>query len=657
MMQKNKRYLLTAVFFFSVFLLTAQQSPLELYEDGRHALRSGDYYSSLDLFKKALAVNSAYVDARKGMAEAYFLLQEYAEALYHAEAALKGADSRVDLLTLIGRIYLGMNRMEDAESQFQKALAMEPNNAEAAYGKAEIAVFRGNYSEGTGLFERSLTINPDSRRALLSLSLLHEDSGDSTRSLYYLNSALEHYPQDPVVLDFAIRHYDRSEEWSRAEALAIKWRALEPDNDTIPILLGTIYNRMGRNEEAVTAFTVAVRSRQEDPLVWYMLGRSYMDLGRYEEALLSFRTVNIIDPGNEMSRLSMEYLLLNEYPIGHEERIKAGEYHFNLAKDFQKSYQYDKAMDEYRLGRLLSPLDLDGWWLYASIQNSLAYTNRYREEMTALKLEGYDNERFLRVMELLESTEDESFLNTWDGPLTHSHTPITLSLFFDRENSSMIHRGMEEALTGFIADQMMSDPHYDINMTKTITDPAEAYRLSHSGNSDFYIILKMTETERTIRMSCSIHLARTGSEVFRFHLLRSGNRRVSDVLIKSARDILNALPVKGYLMGIEEDQVLVNLGTMDALEEESEFILLRKDTGRWTDEVPYLEFTPDNLLGTVVLDDLQEEYSLGTVSRNSPFDLINAGDELYLLTEEMELPDTVLPPVNEELKSQLLRLY
>ncbi|MDC7232243.1 MAG: tetratricopeptide repeat protein, partial [Spirochaetales bacterium] len=131
-MNRIKRLTLTAVFFISVFTLPAQQSPLDFYTQGRHDLKSGDYYGSLDSFKKALAVNPAYVDARKGMAEAYFLLQEYAEALRHAEAALKGADSRVDLLTLMGRIYLGMNQMEEAEARFQQALAIEPNNAEAA---------------------------------------------------------------------------------------------------------------------------------------------------------------------------------------------------------------------------------------------------------------------------------------------------------------------------------------------------------------------------------------------------------------------------------------------------------------------------------------------------------------------------------------------
>ena len=332
-MQKQNNFLLV-LFLFSAIFIHAQT--LDLFQDGQNAMSRGDYYTSLDLFKQALSINPSYVDARKGMAETYFLLQEYAEALTHAQMALKGADKRVDLLTLTGRIYLGLNRMIEADQQFQKALAIEPNNAEAAYGKAEIAVFQGNYSEGTDLFERSLTVNPDSRRALLSLSLLHEETSDATRSLYYLTRALEHYPQDQEVLNFAIHYYSRNEDWEKAESLALNWLALDPENRSIPILLGTIYNRMDRNEDAVSYFKKAVTYNQEDPLVWYLLGRSFMGLGQFDDALLSFRTVNIIDPGDELSRIAMEQLLLTEYPIGHEERIKAGRYHFSLGKAYEK---------------------------------------------------------------------------------------------------------------------------------------------------------------------------------------------------------------------------------------------------------------------------------------------------------------------------------
>jgi tetratricopeptide (TPR) repeat protein len=645
------------ILLFALSTATLHGQTLDLFHDGQDALMRGDYFTSLDLFKQALAVNPSYVDARKGMAEAYFLLQEYSEALTHAQMALKGADKRVDILTLTGRIYLGLNRMEEAEQQFQKVLAIEPNNLDAAYGMAEIAVFQGNYSEGTDLFERSLAVNPDSRRALLSLSLLHEEASEPSRSLFYLNQALENYPQDQEVLNFAIHYYNRNEDWSMAESIALKWLALNPENRTIPILLGTIYNRMNRHEDAVSYFKKAVSIHQEDPLVWYLLGRSFMGLGQFDDALLSFRTVNIIDPNDEMARIAMEHLLMTEYPIGHEAREKAGEYHFQLGKTYEKAFQYEKAFEEYRIGRLLSPLDLEGWWYYAAIQKSLGYANRYRDEMLALKREGFDDVNYLRVMELLESSEDNSFVNNWKEPLIQSSNPISLSLYFNRDESRFIHSGMEEAILSSIANQLVKNSHYEISSLATIKDTADAYRKSHGSESDFYIVISLSETERTIGVRGSIYLSRTGTLMHQFNILRSGNRRVSDILVKSAANILSKLPVKGTVLGIDEDRVLINLGQSDVLEKGTEFILLRQKAQRWTDRPPYLEYSPDDLLGTVALTDLQENYSLGSLQRNSPFDLVNLGDELFMLTEDMDLPDPFLPPVNEELKSQLLRLY
>ena len=323
----------------------------------------------------------------------------------------------------------------------------------------------------------------------------------------------------------------------------------------------------------------------------------------------------------------------------------------------KKSYQYERAFEEYRIGRLLSPLDLKGWWDYATIQKSLGFTNRYRDEMEALKREGYQDPGYLRVMELLESSEDLSLLNNWKGPLVRGSHPVSISLYFNKEDSQLIHSGMEKALMSSIANHLVKNSHYEITSMATIKDAADAYRKSHASESDYYILLSVSETERTIGLNCSIYLSRTGSLVHQFHILRSGNKRVGDILVKSAENILLRLPVKGTLMGIDDNRVIINLGLSDSLEKEQEFILLRQHSQRWTDFAPYLEYSSDDLLGTIVVTDLQENYSLGTLKRNSPFDLVNAGDELFMLTEDMDLPDPFVPPVNEELKSQLLRLY
>ena len=638
-------------------LLFAGESPLELYDEGRQALWNRDYYKSLEFFKQALKENPSYVDARKGMAEAYFLLGEYSEALSHAEEALKGARERVDLLTLIGRIYLGMNRLDDGEYYFKKALSIEPNNAEAAYGRAEIAVFRGNYSEGTALFERSLTVNPDSRRALLSLSLLEEETGDLQRSLSYLNRALEYFPQDASVLEFGVGFFLRQEDWSRAEDLCLKWMALDPDNKNVNLVLGTVYQRMGRHEEAIQHFKDVLAIRQEEPLLWYRLGRSFDALDRHDDALISFKTIALIDPGNEMARIAMEDLLMRKYPIGDSEREAAGEYHRQAGRAYERRYLYDKAFDEYRKGRLLSPLDYQLWEDYAGIQRSLGYENRYRDEMTALKKEGYRDESFLRIMELLESSENESFLALWEGPLVRSSAPVSISFYFNTADSRLIHEGMEHSLMNYLSDEIIRNPHYEIREKKTIREESEAYSNSHRKGTDFYFIFNLTETDRTVGIDVSLFLSRTGVRLDGFKILRSGNLRVTEMLRKSADRIIGMLPLKGTVMGVDGNRALLDLGSLDQLEEEQEFILLRKDSGRWGDEAPYLEYDGDDLLGTVKTVELQENVSIGEISRNSPFDLVNAGDEIFILPEDTELPLLEESGVNEELKEQLLRLY
>ena len=655
-MGKKSRAFLILILCFSSFIFAAED-PLELYGEGRQALQLREYYHSLELFKQALEINPSYVDARKGMAEAYFLLGEYPEALSHARKALKGAKGRVDLLTLIGRIYLGMDNLGEAESFFQQALSIEPNNIEAAYGKAEIAVFRGNYSEGTTLFERSLAVNPDSRRALLSLSLLHEETGDLERALFYLNRAFEYFSQDSSVLEFGVRYFLRREDWKRAEDLCLKWRALEPDNREVSVVLGTVYQRMNRHEEAVERFRDVLASLQEDPLLWYRMGRSYTALSRYDDALLSFKTIALIAPGDEMARIAMEDLLMNEYPIGHKEREAAGEYHRQAGRAYEKRYRFDKAFDEYRKGRLLSPLDYKLWEDYARIQRSLGYENRYRDEMTALKREGYRDETFLRTMELLESSENASLFALWEGTMVQSTEPVKISLYFNSKGSRFIHEGMESSLMNYLSDEIIRNTHYDIREKKTIRQESEAYRNSHRGGTEFYIILNLVETERTVGLDVSLYLARTGVRLDGFSILRSGNLRVTDLLRKSAERILDMLPLKGTLMGLDGDMAILDLGSLDGLEVENEFILLRKDSGRWGDEKPYLEYDAESLLGTLNTVELQENVSLAEIKRNSPFDLVNAGDEVYILPEDMELPLLEGSGVNEELKEQLLRLY
>ncbi len=655
-----KGKLKTGQLFLIVVLLISPlyaESPVNLFEQGNDALDDGNCYLALDYYKQALEINPGYVDALMGISRAYFLLQEYDEALSYIVTARIGATRRIDVLNLEGRINLGLSELDEAERIFNQVLKIEPNNMDASYGLAEIAVFRGNYKEGSDLFEKSLAINPDSRRALLSLSVLYLQMDQPERAESYLASALKLFPQDRVVLREAMSYYVDAEDWEKAENLALQFLSLEPENKDIALVLGMIYKNTGIYDKAVEFFQESIRHQQENPLTWYHLGWSFYGLGKYDEALLCFKTVNIIDPNDEISRISAENLLMRFYPLNHAERNTAALWHFERGRKLQDNYQFAKAFDEYRRGRLLAPLNLDGWWSYARILDTMDQPNRFRDELEALNREAYDNIDFKRLYELVMSTDDQSYPETWEGSILNRDSSLSLSLFVDTTRTEMIHQGGEEDLTRFVGDSLMKNPRFSIMESIPVKSASDAYRSARNSGSDFYLVLAYTEMERSIRLRCELYLSRTGTLIDSFDLLRSGNMRVREILIKAAVAVETRLPLKGHLMGVEGNDVLINLGSLSQVEEDMSFILLRRGSGRWLDAEPYRDYQAEDVLGTVVITEVQENTSKGILKRNSPFDLVNPGDEVYTLPENSEEQEELPESMNSELKTQLLRLY
>ena len=205
--------------------------------------------------------------------------------------------------------------------------------------------------------------------------------------------------------------------------------------------------------------------------------------------------------------------------------------------------------------------------------------NRFREEMEALYRENYGNREFLRLHELVMSEDDPSLIAEWDDEVVLRDSSLSLILFVDTSSSRLLHQGGEEDLVRYVGDTLMRNPRFNMAGISRVESASEAYRAGRSGGSDFYCVLSFVEMERSIRVKCEIFLSRTGTLVSSFDLLRSGNRRVSEILLKTADDIESRLPLKGSLMAVDGNSVLLNLGFVNQVEEGMSFILLRQGSG------------------------------------------------------------------------------
>ena len=115
-----------------------QEASLQLTDQGRQHLASGRIEEAISLFQKAISLFPKNPYAYYYLAQARYLRQEYIQSLTPlGQAELFLSDDRIWLsrvYALRGRIDESLSRLEEARSQYQKALTSDPGNAEAREG-------------------------------------------------------------------------------------------------------------------------------------------------------------------------------------------------------------------------------------------------------------------------------------------------------------------------------------------------------------------------------------------------------------------------------------------------------------------------------------------------------------------------------------------
>ena len=83
-------------------------TPRQLYQRGREAQSRVQLLRAVELYRAALQSNPDYLEPMVGLAETFFALEEYREALDHVTRARRYDRENLDLRILEGRIRLGL---------------------------------------------------------------------------------------------------------------------------------------------------------------------------------------------------------------------------------------------------------------------------------------------------------------------------------------------------------------------------------------------------------------------------------------------------------------------------------------------------------------------------------------------------------------------
>jgi protein O-GlcNAc transferase len=159
-----------------------------------------------------------------------------------------------DALHILAVTQLNLGRKDEALTNFDRALALQPNNASVLYNRSLTLQELKRYDEALASYERTILAQPDNADALLNRG-------------------------------HVLRELNRHE-----EALASYDRVLKarPDYFDVHILRGNMLQELKRYEEALASYDRALRLQPNHAGVLNNRGNTLKWLMRYDEALLSY---------------------------------------------------------------------------------------------------------------------------------------------------------------------------------------------------------------------------------------------------------------------------------------------------------------------------------------------------------------------------------
>ncbi|MFW5683816.1 MAG: tetratricopeptide repeat protein [Spirochaetota bacterium] len=610
------------------------QSPPELVGRAQNALALGDYYAAIEDLRQALRDNPNYTDAILGLAEAYYWLGEYDQAHTFVERASRLARTSPRVLNLSARIAIGLGDLSGAEAAFERVREIEPNNVDAAIGRAELALARGQSAEAVASLERALRLNPEHRKALLSLVLIYEYMGEESVARRYLDLARSVHRDRPEVHVLAAHYFLRSGDYDDAARAARTAQAVDPLNRSAIAVRAEVALVQESYLEAVTVSEELIRADRNDVRAWYLRAVANHELGEIGEALTSIRTALRLEPENPMIRIWAEWLALTELEMDDEIRAELARARAEDARELERAFRYDRALKAYQRALQLAPFDIALRRDYAELYRTLGYNSSYLQELRLLLEEGAEDVSLTRTMEVFQSALEDSVARRWDvDQFTVARSRVPVALYLGSSAISGYPR-IESALLSFLSRTMRGEERIRLEDSALVDGFAASFDRARSQDVLFFIQADAADTDRVFSVDAEILVARTGSLVGEASSVRSGPDNATAAADSLSLDLAAALPLRGSIIRRRGRAVVLDLGSRDGIETGATFQVVRSGAVAAAPNELGLVYSQDAVVGTAtvtVTDDLVAE---ATLDRLGVVDRVTVGDTVILVPEE-----------------------
>ena len=262
----------------------------EQIEKGMRFYKAANYGAAADAFLRAVQLNpsvfNAHFNAWHFLGFAYYNLRNDSEATKCYLRSLELDERSGVTWNNLGRVYLELDKLDDAEAAFTKALAIEPELTEPVTGLC-VAYARLKKSE------QAISQCAKARS--------HKPTIANTYYLAWSYLDLKKYPKAIEVLNDCVR--------------------LDPKNPLVYTAIAEGYYQQKRYKEALPYAEKAVQVNPSSQAAYAGMGHIYFGMKKLKEAKKYFEKALTIEPKSATSRynLAMTCLALNQRDCAREQ--------------------------------------------------------------------------------------------------------------------------------------------------------------------------------------------------------------------------------------------------------------------------------------------------------------------------------------------------
>ncbi len=310
---------------------------------GMQAIKDLDYQSALVCFEEAKNQGENERLISRGMGIAYMGLARYSEASACFEEALKKSNGLIesmdyDINYYLASAYTKENRLSEAEATYDAILTMKPQELDALFLRGNVRLGLGKMEGAVEDFEKVVAMEPENYDRLIQIYEVLRYYGEADAGKEYLQNALQKKDAKISAYDKGRMHY-YLEEYQQAY-LALE-EARDEGTAEAYLYLGRAYEATGDYNYAANVYNAYLAKDKTNAEIYNQLGLCEMTRGEYEKALVAFQAGMNAENNSIKQTLAFNEIVAYEY-LGEFQKATV------LMQTYLQNYPTDaKALREY----------------------------------------------------------------------------------------------------------------------------------------------------------------------------------------------------------------------------------------------------------------------------------------------------------------------